>query len=359
MRHSLASQVSRAAVLAAGVAGLSGIPAPLHGVAAPEIRFTSSLDRTEAALGDRVVATYRAHVGAGWKLELDALVSPKLEGNVQAGTVFDFAQPLLAQGPGKGTDEVDWTLSAPFTPLVAGELPVPGPRLVLVSPEGTRTPVRPPTLSLKIASRLPLGQKPEDLAPKADRPVKIPPLGPWFWGTVVLLVAAVAALVVLLLRRKKAISASESPQVPALPPGPELLAALEALAGRLPSDHDDPRAFYSELTHATKRYLERQLRLPVLEWTTIETARQLRHAGWELPREIAFSELLGAADQVKFGRGAATHDEASRHLARARTLYEHVERTLASAASAAAIPAPPVQRPAATPVAIQKTGAAS
>lgn len=358
MRRALTSQVAMAAILAAGVAGLSGIPAPLHGAAAPEIRFTSSLDRAEAALGDQVVATYRAHVGAGWKLELDALVSPKLEENVQAGTVFDFAQPLLAQGPRKGTDEADWTLSAPFTPLVAGALPVPGPRLVLVSPEGTRTPVRPPTLSLKIASRLPSGQKPEDLAPKADRPVRIPPLGPWFWGTVAVLVAAVAALVILLLRRKKAVSGTASPQMPALPPGSELLAALDALAGRLPSDHDDPRAFYSELTHATKRYLERQLRLPVLEWTTIETVRRLRHAGWELPREIAFSDLLGAADQVKFGRGAATRDEASRHLARARTLYEHVEQTLATAASAA-VPAPPVQRPAAPPAGLQKTGAVS
>ena len=75
--------------------------------------------------------------------------------------------------------------------------------------------------------------------------------------------------------------------MPALPPGPELLASLEELAARLPSDRDDPRAFYSELTRVTKRYLERQLRLPVLEWTTYETVRRLRDKGWELPREIA------------------------------------------------------------------------
>jgi hypothetical protein len=351
VRRALASHVARVAILAAFAAGFSGVPAPLHGATALEIRFTSSLDRTEAALGDRVVATYRAGIAAGWKLELDSLVSPKLEGNVEAGTAFDFAQPLLAQRPGKGAGEADWTMSVPFTSLVTGEIPVPGPRLVLVSPEGTRTPVRPPTLSLKIASRLPSGQKPEDLAPKADRPVRIPPLGPWFWGALFLLVAAVAALVVFRLRRKKAVSDTASPVMPALPPGPELLATLEALAGRLPSDHDDPRVFYSELTHATKRYLERQLRIPVLEWTTFETVRRLRHAGWELPREIAFSELLGAADQVKFGRGAATRDEASRHLARARTLYEHVEKTLATAAAAAAVPAPPATA--------RKTGAAS
>jgi hypothetical protein len=332
VRRALAMRILGAGIFAAGMIVLTGIATPLLAAAAPEILFTSSLDRTEAALGDRVVATYRARVGAGWKIELDALVSPKLEGNLQAGTAFDFAEPLLAHAPGKGGDDADWTLSVPFAPLVTGELPVPGPRLVLVSSDGSRTPVRPPTLSLKVTSRLPSGQKPEELAPKADRPPRIPPLGPWFWGAVALLVALVAALVVFLLRRKKAVSGMAATEMPALPPGPEFLAALEALGGRLPSDRDDPRAFYSELTRATKRYLERQLRLPVLEWTTFETVRRLRDAGWELPREIAFSDLLGAADQVKFGRGAATSDQAGRHLARARTLYEHVEGTLAAAA---------------------------
>jgi len=357
VRGALASR-GAGALLAAGLAGLAvflGGAASLHGAATPEIRFTSSLDRTETALGDRVVATYKAPLPAGWKLELDALVSPKLEGNVQAGTAFDFATPLLAQAPGKESDGADWTLSAPFTPLVAGELPVPGPRLVLVSPDGTRAPVRPPALSLKVSSRLPSGQRPEELAPKDDRPVRIPPLGPWFWGAVVVLALAAAALVAYLLRRKKAVSATTAPEMPALPPGPELLASLEELAARLPSDRDDPRAFYSELTRVTKRYLERQLRLPVLEWTTFETVRRLRDKGWELPREIAFSELLGAADQVKFGRGSATRDEASRHLARARALYEHVEGTLAAAAAAAA---PAARRPAAPPVPSQKTGTA-
>ena len=345
----------RRALAVVALAGLLG-GAPARGAAAPEIRFTSSLDRTDSALGDRVVATYKAPLPAGWGLELDALVSPKLEGSPQSGTAFDFAQPLLTKAPAKESGQVDWTLTAPFTPLVAGELPAPGPRLVLVSPDGTRTPVRPPTLSLKVASRLPSGQKPEELAPKDDRPVRIPPLGPWFWGAVALLALAIAFLVAFLIRRKKAAPGAAAQEIPALPPGPELLASLEALAARLPSDGDDPRGFYSELTRVTKRYLERQLRLPVLEWTTFETVRRLREKGWELPREIAFSELLGAADQVKFGRGGATRDEANRHLGRARSLYEHVEGTLAAAAAAAA---PTAQRPATPPLPSRKSGAAS
>jgi hypothetical protein len=349
----LAWRAARAGLLAASLAGWAGTALPLLAAAAPEIRFTSSLDRTEAALGDRVVATYTARVPAGWKLELDALVSPKVEGDAQAGPAFDFAPPVLSRTPGKEAAGTDWSLSAPFTPLVSGELPVLGPRLVLVSPEGEKTPVRPSSLSLKVASRLPAGQKPEEIAPKDDRPVRIPPLGPWFWGTVVVLAAAVAALAAYLIRRRKKPAGSGAPEIPAIPPGPELLAALDGLAARLPSDGDDPRGFYSELTRVTKRYLERQLRLPVLEWTTIETVRRLRDAGWDLPRGIAFSDLLGAADQVKFGRAGSTRDEAARHLARARELYEHVEGVLAAAAAsvaAAAVSAPQARRQAPPPV---------
>ena len=44
-----------------------------------------------------------------------------------------------------------------------------------------------------------------------------------------------------------------------------------------------------ELTHAVKRYLERRLDEPVLEWTTFETVRRLREKGFELPREVAFA----------------------------------------------------------------------
>jgi hypothetical protein len=352
VNRSFASRAAQAGLLAVTLAGLSGVAASLLAAAAPEIRFTASLDRTEAALGDRVVATYAARIPAGWKVELDALVSPKVEGSAQASTAFDFAQPVLSQAPGKEAGGTDWSLTAPFTPLVSGELPVLGPRLVLVSPEGEKTPVRPPSLSVKVASRLPAGQKPEEIAPKDDRPVRVPPLGPWFWGAVIALVAGIAALAAFLIRRRKKTEGAAEPEIPSLPPGPELLAALDALEPRLPADGDDPRSFYSELTRVVKRYLERQLRLPVLEWTTVETVRRLRDAGWSLPREIAFSDLLGAADQVKFGRAASTRDDATRHLARARALYEHVEGTLASAAAsaaAAAVLAPQARRQAPPP----------
>jgi len=85
-----------------------------------------------------------------------------------------------------------------------------------------------------------------------------------------------------------------------------------------------------------KRYLERRLELPVLEWTTFETVRRLRERNLEPPREIGLSELLGAADRVKFGKGRATREEAKAHVERARLLSTHLESLLAPPPVAAA-----------------------
>src|SRR5665811_1713123 len=78
------------------------------------------------------------------------------------------------------------------------------------------------------------------------------------------------------------------------------------------------RDFYSELTHAVKRFLERATGEPVLEWTTFETVRRLREKGFDFPREAAFPDLLASADRVKFGKGDATREDAQQALARAR-----------------------------------------
>ncbi|HEX7527655.1 MAG TPA: hypothetical protein VF425_00990, partial [Thermoanaerobaculia bacterium] len=144
------------------------------------------------------------------------------------------------------------------------------------------------------------------------------------WVALAAGVALAAALVAwLVLRRRKAAEAKQG--APAIPPGEELRLALARLAAAVEGLGDDARDFYSELTHAVKRFLERVTGEPVLEWTTFETVRRLRAKGFDFPSEAAFPDLLASADRVKFGKGAATREDARQALVRARLVLDDVE----------------------------------
>ena len=304
-------------------------PAVLAGAPADEPVITVAVDRDTVNVGDPVTATYTAKLPARGSLELDALVTPApAGGSTGSGPVLDYARPS-APSVAAGSDGASvYTLKVRVTPFAAGEIPVPGPHFVWVAPSGERTPVRGASALLHVASRLPQDQKPESLAPKNERPIRIPSYGPLFWVAIGLAVLAAAALVFWLVRRRRAKGEAAVPAPPALPPLEELTQELDRLSRVADSLGDDPRGFYSELTHAAKRYLERRLDLPVLEWTTFETIRRLRERNLEPPREIGLSELLGAADRVKFGKGRATREEARAHVERARLLARHMEARL-------------------------------
>jgi hypothetical protein len=183
-------------------------------------------------------------------------------------------------------------------------------------------------VTLQVSSRLPKDAKPDALAPKEDRPVRLPSVSPFFWAALAAAALLLVAAIVWRIRRKRQKSL-ELAAAPAVPPGEELLGALERLAGEADRLGDDPRDFYAGLTHAVKRYLERRLEMPVLEWTSFETVRRLREKDLEPPREIGFRELLSSADFVKFGRGRSTRETAKDQIARARKLHGHLEARLA------------------------------
>jgi hypothetical protein len=300
--------------------------------------FSAAADHTSVPVGDRVTVTYSARIPAGSSLTLDALVTPApAEGSRPAGgTVLDFENPPApvlekTETPGTALFKQSITLA----PFLAGTIVVPGPHYTFASPSGEKGAVRPPSVELTVASRLPADQKPEQLAPKADRPVRIPGYPPKVWIALGAAVLLVAGAIWWLLARRKRKGEAGAPAIPATPPGEEFLAALEVLKREVAGIDADPRAFYSALTHATKRYLERRLDQPVLEWTTFETVRRLRDQNLEFPREIGLSELLAVADRVKFGKGAATRHEAGQHLSRARLVHDHLEGVLAERERAA------------------------
>ena len=307
--------------------------------------FTVTADKTSISLGERVVVTYAAHIPAGATLTLDALVTPAPEEGKRppGGAVLEFenpAPPVVKKS--KTGNFFEWSQSVALFPFVAGAITVPGPHYAFEeSSVGRRADLRPPAVELTVASRLPQGQKPEQLAPKADKPVRIPAWPARYWIALGAGVALVAALVAWLVSRRRRKTAFAAAAAPALAPGEELRLALARLAAAAENLGDDARDFYSELTYALKRFLERATGDPVLEWTSFETVRRLREKGFEFPREVAFPDLLASADRVKFGKGAATREDAREALVKARVVLHDVEARqkaegLARAAGAAA-----------------------
>ncbi|MEO6323999.1 MAG: hypothetical protein ABIT01_16540 [Thermoanaerobaculia bacterium] len=317
--------------------------------AAPPPVFSVTVDKTNVSLGDRVIANYSARIPPGSSIEIEALVTPAPAADAPpgGGPVLEFEKPLpaLLEKGKTAADVVTWRQAVAFTPFTSGAITVPGPRFVFVAADGERTPIRPDAVVITVASRLPAAQKPEALSPKADRPARIPVLGPWFWGSIALAALLLTAAIIWFVRRRRRVQAiAEAAGVPALAPGAELLLALERLTRDADVLGGDPREFYSALTHSVKRYLERRLNEPVLEWTTFETVRRLRERGTEFPRHLGLPELLAGADQVKFGKGSSTREEARRNLDRARQLHDHLEALMqkSEAAASAAGPSAPV-----------------
>jgi hypothetical protein len=322
-----------ASALAAPVAA----PAIPEATVPPPVVVTATADRTAAAVGERVTVEYAARVPEGAKLRLAALVAPaRPEGQpATTGFVLDF-EPLEPQRVEKAAGGLVTVRQAVrLAGFVPGETRIPGPVLEYEAPDGTKAILRPPALALTVSSRLPEGQDPAQLAPKPAKPVRIPPRSPWFWASIAAAVLAAAALAAWLVKRRRRTAAgAEATAPPPLPPDVELEQALAALAARAASLDGDPRPFFSDLTHAAKRFLERHLGEPVLEWTTFETIRRLRELGAEPPREAALSELLAGADRVKFGRAGATREEADRSLASARHLLAWGRVRMAAQAAA-------------------------
>jgi hypothetical protein len=307
------------------------------------IEFSSKVNGpTGVAIGDRVVVMYTARIPVGATLTLDSLVTPAPEEGTRppGGAVLEFENPSAPTlTKGKTGDFFEWSQAVALFPFAAGAVQVPGPHYTFEeSSSGRRLDVRPPDLEIQVTSRLPKDQRPEEIAPKADKGIRIPAIPAKVWAALGAAVALVAGLVWWWVLRRRRQGDIGEPAAPPVPPGEELRLELDRLAPVVETLGGDARSFYSELTHAVKRYLERTTGDPVLEWTTFETVRRFREKGFDLPADVALPDLLASADRVKFGKGAATRDDAREGLARARRLHDHVEAREAArrAAEAAA-----------------------
>ena len=197
-------------------------------------------------------------------------------------------------------------------------------------PDGTEGEVKAAAIALKVVSLLPRDKEQQKLA-DVRGPVEVA-IGRAFWAGVAGLLLLVAGLVLWLRSRRRKKAAPVVPPVPALAPDEEALRALDALvaSGRLA--RAEYRPFYIELAAIVKRYLERRLEAPILEMTTAEMLAHLRARPQAVELVSPLRDLAGAADQIKFARGAGQEAEAERHLAAVRGLVKALEARLQPAA---------------------------
>jgi hypothetical protein len=318
----------RGVPLAPALAVLLGAASGLR--AQPPVELSSKVNgATAVSIGERVLVTYAARIPAGATLTLESLVTPAPGEGARppGGAVLEFEPPPAPTlTKSKSGDFFEWSQTVALFPFQAGTVQVPGPHYTFEeSSSGRRLDLRPPDLELQVSSRLPKDQKPEEIAPKADKGIRIPPIPAKAWIALGAALALVTGLLWWGIARRRRTGDLFAPAAPSVPPGEELRRELERLAPAVDTLGEDARGFYSELTHAVKRYLERTTGDPVLEWTTFETVRRLREKGFDMPSDVALPDLLASADRVKFGKGAATRDDAREGLARARRLHDHVE----------------------------------
>lgn len=132
---------------------------------------------------------------------------------------------------------------------------------------------------------------------------------PW-----VLLVGGLTALAALvwwlLVRRKKRGPRS---RVLLVPPHELALRQLDALAQRNLWQNHQIKEYYDTLTHIVRQYLQQRYGVPALESVSDEILYHLTATDFPSELKPALSELLHAADLVKFAKGdppAAFHEQA-------------------------------------------------
>jgi hypothetical protein len=200
-------------------------------------------------------------------------------------------------------------------------------------PDGSSGEATSAALPLRLVSLLPKAEQERTLA---DVHAPLPLTVGWpFWAALGALVLLVVGLASWFARRRRPGAAVTAP-APEIEPDDEALQALAALAASGHLTRAEYRPFYIALAEVIKRYLERRLDAPVLEMTSTETLAFLRgHPHGDALHGVV-RDLVGAADQVKFARGAAQAEEAARHLDAARALVQGLEARLRAAREAQA-----------------------
>lgn len=124
---------------------------------------------------------------------------------------------------------------------------------------------------------------------------------------IIMAVLLIVGLVYYLMNRKKNQEVQEEVYV-SLPPFEEAIDRLQKLDSKLLWQNNEIKKYYSELTEIIRSYLEKELKIPALEITTLELIKMLDNFKQATTIEIEIetikklNALLNEADLVKFAK---------------------------------------------------------
>lgn len=262
------------------------------------------------------------HVGEAFVVEVTATGPP--------GTAFEFPKEAgnesveLRESPSGASPPPPGVRRYEGMALALGDVDVPAVEVPYRLADGSSGSASTEPIRLRVESVLPKDPKQQKLV-DIRGPLSLA-IGTPFWVAVTIVGLLIAgALFWWMRRRRPAPPADAQPEVA---PDVEALGALDRLAAAGLVERAEHRAYYIALAEIAKRYLERRLGAPVLEMTSAEMASFLRDHPAASSFATSVRDLAGAADRVKFARGAAVEDEARRHLEAARSMVRGVEDKL-------------------------------
>jgi hypothetical protein len=302
---------------AAGAAADSAAPVSTAPVSTAAPTVTVALPAGAVTVGDRLEAVITLRVPAA-RLAGEPRF-PAWRGAWGEAEVREQGEPRRGLEPGGLAVYRQRLVLAAFRP---GKLELPPAAIAVPLRSGTVQAWTPRGPALGVRSVLPAGAKDKDLRPRPPAPLRPLPLGIAFFCVLAVLVAAAAAGIWALRRRelRRRAAALEAGAAPRLAPLPELLAALDRLAGE-PS----PLALHTGISQALRRYLGRIADFPAPESTTTEVQRLLLARGWAAALARPAVDLLRACDLVKFARQEVPGERARERLAAVRRLGEQID----------------------------------
>jgi hypothetical protein len=316
---------------AAPAAAPPAVPAPRRPALppAPGVEVSVALPAAAVTVGERVEAVITVRVPAPARLAGGPRF-PAWRGAWGEAEVREQGEPRRGPGPAGLTVYRQRLVLAAFHP---GKVELPPVAIALPLAAGTVQAWTPAGLALAVRSVLPAGAAAKDLHPRPPAPLRPLPLGAAFFWALAALAAAAAAGIWAVWRRelRRRAAAGEAPARPLLAPLPELLAALDRLAGET-----SPLALHTGISQALRRYLGRAVGFPAPESTTTEIQRLLLARGWPSAHVRPAAELLRACDLVKFARQQVPAADARERLAAARRLGEQIEERAAAVEQARA-----------------------